>query len=94
MEHPHDDHPELSAANANTGLWLFALYCLAYGVFMYLAAFSPSTLAMVTPLGPNLAIVYGFGLILGALVVALLYMLLCQGHAQRLSTRSPPLRKD
>jgi uncharacterized membrane protein (DUF485 family) len=93
MEHPHDDHPELTAANASSGLWLFALYCLAYGVFMYLAAFRPNTLAMVTPLGPNLAIVYGFGLILGALVIALLYMLLCQGNTRRIYSSTPPLHK-
>jgi uncharacterized membrane protein (DUF485 family) len=88
VDQHHEDHPELTAANASSGLWLFALYCLAYGVFMYLAAFSPQTLAMVTPLGPNLAIVYGFGLILGAMVVALLYMLLCQGNASRVRGKS------
>jgi uncharacterized membrane protein (DUF485 family) len=81
--HEHDDHPELARRNARAGLWLFAVYLAAYGLFMGLAAFSPKTMAMATPLGPNLAIVYGFGLIFGAVVLALLYMLICKLNADR-----------
>jgi uncharacterized membrane protein (DUF485 family) len=74
----HDDSPELSAMQARSGLWLFAVYCLAYAIFMVLATFSHQTMALPTPLGPNVAIVYGFGLIFGAIVVALAYMLACK----------------
>jgi uncharacterized membrane protein (DUF485 family) len=75
---PEHDHPEITSANARLGLWLFSVYCLAYGVFMYLVAFRVDILAMVTPLGPNVAIVYGFALIGGAFFTAVLYMLLCR----------------
>lgn len=78
-KHPkEDEHPDLSALNARSGLWLFAGYLAAYAVFIRLAAASPEVLGWVTPLGPNLAIVYGFGLIFGAVILALVYMRLCR----------------
>jgi uncharacterized membrane protein (DUF485 family) len=87
---PHDDeHPELSAANARSGLILFAIYSLIYAVFVGLAAFSPETMGQATPLGPNVAILYGFGLIFGAIVLALVYMVLCGWNARGLEARNP-----
>lgn len=80
---PPDEHPELSASNARSGLILFAVYLAAYAVFMGLAAFSPRTMGRSTPLGPNVAILYGFGLIFGAVLLALVYMLLCKLNADR-----------
>ena len=77
-ESHHDDHPELAATQARSGLWLFAVYFLAYAVFMGWAAFSPLSMSQLTPLGANIAIVYGFALIIGAIVVALIYMVICQ----------------
>jgi uncharacterized membrane protein (DUF485 family) len=76
---PHNEaHPELVALQAKSGLQLFAIYFVAYAIFMGLATFAPKIMATVTPLGPNVAIVYGFGLILGAIFIALAYMLLCK----------------
>jgi uncharacterized membrane protein (DUF485 family) len=55
------------------GLLLFAVYLVLYGGFVLLAAFSPQSME-VTPLaGVNLAIWYGFGLIVAAFVLALVY---------------------
>ena len=82
--HTADDHPELEALQARSGLWLFAVYFLAYAIFMGWAAFAPKTMSVATPLGPNAAIIYGFGLIGGAFVIALLYMLLCKRNADSL----------
>jgi uncharacterized membrane protein (DUF485 family) len=59
--------------NARYGLWLFAAYLLIYGGFVGLAAFSPETMEILPLAGVNLAIWYGFGLILAALVLALIY---------------------
>jgi uncharacterized membrane protein (DUF485 family) len=77
-----DEHPDLSARNARSGLWLFAGYLAAYAVFIRLAAASPEVLGWITPLGPNLAIVYGFGLILGAVLLALVYMRMCRRNEE------------
>ncbi len=64
--------------NARYGLWLFAAYLLIYGGFVGLAAFFPATLEATPLAGVNLAIWYGFGLILAALVLALIYGWLCR----------------
>ena len=60
------------------GLWLFGLYVVLYGGFIALATFRHDLLAR-TPLGGiNVAILYGFGLIVAALLLALLYLFLCR----------------
>jgi uncharacterized membrane protein (DUF485 family) len=55
------------------GLSLFAVYLLLYGGFVLLAAFSPQSMEATPLAGVNLAIWYGFGLIVAALVLALIY---------------------
>ncbi len=65
------------ARRSRIGLCLFAVYCAAYGAFMLLNAFAPKVME-TTFGGVNLAIWSGFGLIGGALVLALLYAWLCR----------------
>ena len=78
-----DEHLDLSARNSRAGLWLFAIYLAAYVVFVGMAAYAPGTMGQPTMLGPNVAILYGFGLILGAVLLAMVYMLLCKLNADR-----------
>lgn len=67
------------ARNARIGIILFAIYVILYTGFMVLAALWPELMAAPTPLGSvNLAIMYGMGLILAALVLAVVYIFLCQ----------------
>ena len=78
----HDDHHAPTIArNARIGLWLFAVYVLLYGGFMTLSAFFPQRMAQPAVAGVNLAVTYGFALILGAFLLALLYMFLVRGRA-------------
>ena len=75
----HDDHPDTISRNMRWGLVLFAVYVVLYAGFMYIAAFRLDLMARATPLGSvNLAIMYGMGLILAALVLALIYMFICR----------------
>jgi uncharacterized membrane protein (DUF485 family) len=64
--------------NARLGLVLFAVYLLLYGGFMLLTAFAPDAMGSTPLPGVTLAILYGFGLILAAFVLALLYGALCR----------------
>ena len=64
--------------NARLGLWLFALYLALYAAFVYLSAFRNDLMARPVLGGVNLAVVYGFGLIFAAFVLAVLYMVLCR----------------
>jgi uncharacterized membrane protein (DUF485 family) len=79
----HDDHPELASRQSRVALALFFVYLLAYGGFMGLSAFNYELMAKKVWAGVNLAIVYGLGLIVGALVLAVVYMLLSQWIARR-----------
>jgi uncharacterized membrane protein (DUF485 family) len=64
--------------NARIGLILFAVYLLLYGGFVFLNAFAPQTMEITPIPGINLAIIYGFALIIAALVLAGVYGLLCK----------------
>lgn len=59
--------------SARIGLWLFLLYLTLYGVFVLLAAFWPQSMEVVPAAGVNLAVWYGFTLIISAIVLALVY---------------------
>jgi uncharacterized membrane protein (DUF485 family) len=65
------------ARNARLGIVLFIVYVLVYAGFVALAAFAPSVMAREIA-GVNVAIVYGFVLIVLALLLAIVYMTLCR----------------
>ena len=57
---------------------MFSVYVIFYGGFMLISALRPDWMATEPLGGVNLAILYGFGLIVAALVLALIYMVLCR----------------
>ncbi|TWT97317.1 DUF485 domain-containing protein [Neorhodopirellula pilleata] len=70
---PSDSHHNDQPAASPLGLALFAAYTLLYLGFVLINAFSASTMETVVFAGLNLAIVYGFGLIIAAIVLAFVY---------------------
>ena len=68
----------MNTRNSRIGLKLFAFYLLLYGGFVLLNTFSPTTMEATPVAGINVAILYGFGLIVAAFVLALVYGLLCR----------------
>ena len=54
------------------------LYLLIYAGFVAMSAFAPRIMAKPLIGGVNVAVVYGFSLIILALVLALIYMVLCK----------------
>lgn len=81
------EHAPTVARNARSGLILFAIYLVLYLGFMLISAFWPDVLDRIVFAGINLAIVYGFGLILAAIVLALLYSWICRTPARETSVR-------
>ena len=63
----------MKAAVDRTGLVLFAIYLVIYGGFVVVAAWQPTLLDATPWPGINLAIIYGFGLIVIAFLLALIY---------------------
>ncbi len=68
----------METRNARVGLVLFVVYLLLYIGFVLLNAFAADVMEMTPIAGVNLAILYGFGLIVTALVLALVYGFLCK----------------
>lgn len=86
MDHGHSAEWGIDHAarfKSRLGLKLFALYSVVYFSFVLLNSVNPSL--MGEPLGGlNVAIVYGFGLILFALLLAFAYNAKCSQAEERL----------
>lgn len=82
-----DDHPELAARHSRLALVLFFVYLLAYAGFMGLSAIAPQVMAAPALWGVNVAILYGLGLILGAVLLAVVYMIACRMISRRFHAR-------
>jgi len=70
--------PVAERFNARLGLLLFAIYLAAYGAYVLINAFRPAVMDELVGAGVNLAVASGMGLIVGALVLALVYAALCR----------------
>ncbi len=68
----------METRNARVGFVLFVVYLLLYGGFVFLNAFAAEVMEMTPIAGVNLAILYGFGLIVAAVILALVYGFLCK----------------
>jgi uncharacterized membrane protein (DUF485 family) len=67
--------------NQQIGLGLFVFYLLLYGGFVLLMAFDAQRLQVLGPARVNLAVWSGFGLIVLALVLALIYGWICRARS-------------
>ena len=70
------------------GVWMFLLYALIYAGFVIINVMNPVMMESVVVIGLNLAVVYGFGLIIFALILALIYNSLCTKKEQELNAAS------
>lgn len=66
------------ARNARLGLVFFFLYALVYAGFVVICTFRYDWMGTIVFAGLNLAVVYGMGLIVLAVVMAVIYMLVCK----------------
>jgi uncharacterized membrane protein (DUF485 family) len=75
---PEVRDPAVERYNARLGLVLFAVYLAAYGAYVAINAFRPGLMDEVVFSGINLAVASGFGLIIGAVILAVLYAVSCR----------------
>ena len=68
--------------NSRLGLTLFAVYTLFYAGFVLVNAFAAEWGEWIVFAGLNLAVVWGFALILFAFVLAIVYGVLSSGSSQ------------
>ncbi|MBI9051070.1 MAG: hypothetical protein JEZ00_16735 [Anaerolineaceae bacterium] len=73
------------------GIWMFVFYSLFYASFVAINLLNPLAMATIVFAGLNLAVVYGFALIIVALIEALFYDWLCrrkEAHYEKLEKSS------
>lgn len=68
------------------GVKIFIVYALIYAGFVAINVIDPVMMEIEILFGLNLAIVYGFGLIIIALVMALIYNAMCNKKESELNT--------
>jgi uncharacterized membrane protein (DUF485 family) len=80
-DHDPADAEHISSRNSHNGLILFFVYFTLYAGFMALNVYDPKIMSVTAFRGVNVAIIYGFGLIVAALFLAAIYMYLCRMSA-------------
>jgi hypothetical protein len=75
------------------GIRMFIGYCLFYAGFVAINLLSPKAMAATVFMGLNLATVYGFSLIIVALIMALIYNGLCTAKEAELAEPETPATK-
>jgi uncharacterized membrane protein (DUF485 family) len=63
----------MQSRNSRIGLVLFTIYLIVYAGFVFLNAFAPEQMEATPIAGLNIAILYGFALIIGAIVLSGIY---------------------
>ncbi len=66
------------------GIWMFLCYLIFYVVFVAINVVNPLLMERTVWQGLNLATVYGFGLIIFALIQAVIYDALCRSREHAL----------
>ncbi len=81
-EPAHQEHgiDDATAYKRRLGLWMLLFYSILYVIFIIINVAWPSAMGTEVLAGLNLAIIYGFALILVAFVLALIYNWLCTRH--------------
>lgn len=76
-----------SEYKARLGVWMFLLYCAVYAGFVVINLVSPATMECTVLWGMNLAVVYGMGLIVFAVILAIVYDAACRHREWILSDK-------
>lgn len=74
-----------SAKKAKLGVWFFLIYSLFYAGFVVIGVVNYELLSQEIVFGLNLAIVYGVGLIVFAVLLGILYNFLCSRYEDDLN---------
>lgn len=77
---------EAAAYKRRLGLWMLLVYGMLYVIFIVINVVSPATMGVIVIGGLNLAVVYGFALIIIAFILAIVYNWLCTRHEKSFET--------
>jgi len=81
-----DNSPDYAESyKVKIGVWMFLLYLVFYVGFIAVNIISPALMEKNVFLGLNLAVSYGFGLIIFALILALIYNAACTAKEKKMN---------
>ena len=72
---------------ARLGVQLFTVYAIVYAIFVIINVAKPLMMENIIIFGLNLAVVYGFFLIIFALVFSLIYNSMCNAKEKALNKK-------
>jgi len=72
-----------SKKKAKLGVWLFILYTIMYAIFVAIGVLKYEAMSTIVLGNLNLAVVYGFGLIILAIIMGLIYNWICTGYEKK-----------
>ncbi len=81
-------HDLAASFKARLGIWMFVCYCLFYAGFVAINLGKPLWMEAQIVLGMNLATVYGFALIVVALIQAMIYSRICGSREKTMQDAS------
>ena len=70
---------------ARLGVWLFILYCIIYAIFVAIGVYDTDMMGSIVLGKQNLAVVYGFGLIVFAILLGLIYHWICSRFENKMN---------
>jgi len=73
-----------SSYKSRLGVRMFLVYAVSYAGFVLINVLWPKTMGTIIIAGLNLAVVYGFGLIVFAIILALIYNWMCSRKEKEL----------
>ena len=95
LHEPAQDQGEDHAASykMRLGVYMFFVYAAVYAGFIIINIVKPTLMETEIIFGLNLAVVYGFGLIIFALILAMIYNSMCgareKEHAEKAEAEKP-----
>jgi len=76
------------------GVRMFLVYAVVYAAFVAINVIKPVLMERVIAFGLNLAVVYGFGLIIFALILALIYNHVCAVHERDVNAKRDSAQRE
>lgn len=74
-----------SAKKAKLGVYLFIAYSIVYAGFVAIGVANYELMGKIVFGGQNLAVVYGFGLIILAIIMGLIYNSICTRYENKMN---------
>ena len=93
MNHTPADKPGTDPASkkkTKLGVILFVVYSIVYAGFVTIGVINYHLMGKIVLGGQNLAVVYGFGLILFAIILGLVYNAICTRYENKMNKEDAP----